>query len=49
MRQDLNLERQEEDYEEARENQIQKIIESENVSHEVATQIWEDHHSSAEE
>lgn len=48
MRQDLNLEQQEEDYKEARENQIQEIIESENVSREVATQIWEDRHSSIE-
>lgn len=46
MRQDLNLEQQEEDYREARENEIQKIDESNNVSNEVATQIWEDLHSS---
>ena len=48
MKQDLNLEQQEEDYQEARENEIQKIAESENVSYEVAAQTWEDLHSSGE-
>ena len=48
MRQDLNLEQQEEDYQEARENEIQKIAESSNISIEEATQIWEDLHNSVE-
>lgn len=48
MRQDLNLEQQEEDYRKARENEIQNIAESNNVSYEVATKIWEDLHSSVE-
>ena len=45
MRQDLNLEQQEEDYQEARENEIRKIAESRNISIEEATQIWEDLHN----
>lgn len=48
MSKDLNLEQQEEDYQEARENEIQKIAESENVSYEVAAQTWEDLNSSGE-
>lgn len=45
MRKDLNLEQQEEDYQEARENEIRKIAESRNISIEEATQIWEDLHN----
>ena len=48
MSKDLNLAQQEEDYQEARENEIQKIAESENVSYEVAAQPWEDLNSSGE-
>lgn len=49
MRKDLNLEQQEEDYKEARENELQKIAESNNVSIEEAGQIREDLLNSAEE
>lgn len=49
MRQDLNIEQQEEDYREARENEIQKIAESKNISIEEASQSREDLLNSAEE
>ncbi|ENW06748.1 hypothetical protein [Acinetobacter beijerinckii] len=49
MRKDLNLEQQEEDYKEARENELQKIAESNNVSIKEAGQIREDLLNSAEE
>lgn len=48
MRQDLNLEQQEEDYKEARKNEIQTIAKSKNISEEDAAQIWDDESSSNE-
>lgn len=48
MRQDLNLEQQEDDYKDAREHQIQEIMKLENLTYEVAAQKWEDLYSSGE-
>ena len=48
MRKDLNLEQQEEDYHEAREHQIQEIMELENLTYEVAAQKWQDRYNSVE-